>query len=175
LNNFFLTNQARELPIYIKKKISSKWTHTDTTTTNNYAKKTNSTKGKKTTTVVGRIGTSTQTAHNQSSTQKKEEKNHHQRQITTLHRQPSDTKDVRAKTPLSPLAPSLPTMIHTELACCQAGLAVIGRYELYSPPIIRSACTACQDDVLFQTSHRKAGLATIVRCKLPNQRVSSCL
>jgi hypothetical protein len=106
---------------------------------------------------------------------KKEEKNHHQRQITTLHRQPSDTKDVRAKTPLSPLAPSLPTMIHTELACCQAGLAVIGRYELYSPPIIRSACTACQDDVLFQTSHRKAGLATIVRCKLPNQRVSSCL
>jgi hypothetical protein len=138
-------------------------------------KKTNSTKGKKNNN-CGRSDWDVDTNRTQPKlNSEKEEKNHHQRQITTLHRQPSDTKDVRAKTPLSPLAPSLPTMIHAEIACCQAGLAVIGRYELYSPPIIRSACTACQDDVLFQTSHRKAGLATIVRCKLPNQRVSSCL
>jgi hypothetical protein len=91
IEQLFLTNQARELPIYIKKKISSKWTHTDTTTTNNYAKKTNSTKGKKTTTVVGRIGSSTQTAHSQSSTQKKRGKeppptpNHHTAPPTLGH------------------------------------------------------------------------------------------
>jgi hypothetical protein len=60
---------------------------------------------------------------------KKRKKNHHQRQTTTLHRQASDVKDVRAKTPSSLLAPLLPTMIHTELACCQAGLAAVGRCE----------------------------------------------
>ena len=131
-------------------------------------RKTNSTKGKKTNLVV-QIGTSTQTAHSRSSTQKKEKKNHHQRQTTTLHRQPLAVKDVKVKTPSSPLAMSLPTMIHTELACYQVGPAAVGRCEPCSPPAIGSACVAYQDDVPHRTRHCQAGLVTIARCKLPNQ------
>jgi hypothetical protein len=60
-------------------------------------------------------------------------------QTTTLHRQHPDGKGVKAKTLSSPLAPSLPTMIHTELAYCQAGLATVGRCKrvalLQSDPI----------------------------------------
>ena len=93
---------------------------------------------------------------------------------TTLPKTPDDM-DVRAKTPSSPLVLSSPTMTHTELACCQAGLAAVGRYEPCSRHSIGSACAACQDDVPHRTSHRQVGLAAIVRCKLPNQRVSSCL
>ena len=137
--------------------------------------KTNPTKRKRETTLVDRIGTSTRTTQNQSSTQKEEKRT---TTISNHHKAPPNPGRLRTsgrKTPSSSLAPSLPTMIHTELACCQAGLAAVGRYEPCSRHAIGSACAACQDDVPHLTSHCQVGLAAVARCKLPNQRVSSCL
>jgi hypothetical protein len=75
----------------------------------------------------------------------------------------------------SPLVASSLMMTHIELACYQVGVAAVDRCKPCNPPAIRSAYTACQDDVTHRTSHRQAGLAAIVCYKMPNQRVSSCL
>jgi hypothetical protein len=86
--------------------------------------KTNSTQGKKKLWSDWDIDTNHTQTKAQLKEKKKRKNNHHQRQTTTLHRQlPNATlhrqlpnvKDVRANTPL---APSLPMTIHTELACC---------------------------------------------------------
>ena len=165
---FFETNQAGELPIYIKKKIRPKWAQRYNSDQQTCRKK-NSTKRKKTT---SRSDWDIDTELHKpklNSEKKKEKENHQQLQTTTLHRHPWTTKDVRAKTPSSLLAPSLLTMIHTGLAYCQVGLAAVGCCKPCSPPTIGFACAARQDDVPHRTSHRHAGLAAVARCKLPNQ------
>jgi hypothetical protein len=87
-----------------------------------------------------------------------EKRNHHQLQPTG--RSPHwaaktlDDKDVKAKMPSSPLAPSSPIMTHTKLPCCQAGLAAIDRCKPRNSPAIGSAWAAYQDDVPCRTSQR---------------------
>jgi hypothetical protein len=115
------------------------------------------------------------TSHNSTKTYASPPPNHYEL-VVTLHRYHPKGKAIKTKSPLSLLAPSLPSRQCPTLSSqLLAGLAVVIRCKPCHPSAISSACTVSEDVVPHRNSHRKARLQAACCCILPNRRQRSCL